>query len=68
MPGAVERRAVGDAGAHDRQAEREVHGRVHAEEFEGDVPLVVIHGNNRVKFAVAGADHQRISRDGTCHI
>ncbi len=33
---------------------------MHAEEFQCDVSLIVIHGNDRVVVAVTGADHERI--------
>ena len=56
LPGDVEGRAVGHAGANDRQAERHVHRAVHGQELDRDVPLIVVHGHHGVELAVAGTD------------
>ena len=41
---------------------RDVHRAVHAQQLQGDVPLVVIHRHHRVEPPVAGVDHQRVGR------
>ena len=48
LPRDVERRAVVDRGAHDRQPERHVHAALEREQLHGRVTLVVIHADDRV--------------------
>ena len=55
--GDVERRAVVGAGAHQRQAQRDVHALFDAEVLHRDQPLVVVHRDHHVELArlAAGA-------------
>ena len=62
LPGDVERRAVGHAGPHDRQPQRDVHRAMHPQELQRDVPLVVVHGDNGVETPVASLHHERVDR------
>ena len=64
LPGAVERRAVGDAGADDRQASVMFTAACMPSSFQRDVALVVIHGDDGVEFAVAGTHHERVGGEG----
>ena len=59
--GDVVGRAVGDAGANDRQTERDVDGGQAGQQFQGDVPLVVIHRNHAVEFAAPGPHEERVA-------
>ena len=51
LPGHVVGGAVRDAGADHRQPQRDVDRLVHPQQFERDVTLVMIHGDNRIEFA-----------------
>ncbi len=64
LPSQIECRAMGDASAHDGQAERNVHGTVHSQKLERDVPLIVIHGDDGIELAIAGAEQERVGRVG----
>ena len=50
----VESRSVSNACAHQRQAERDIHGPVHAQKLDGDVSLVMVQRDDSVKIAAAG--------------
>ena len=63
LPGDVEGGPVGHAGPDDRQAERDVHGAVEADRLDGDVPLVVVHGDHGVELAAEGAGEQGVGGD-----
>ena len=49
--GDVERRAVVGAGAHQRQAQRDVHALLHAEVLHRDQALVVVHRDHHIELA-----------------
>ena len=51
------------AGAHKRQAERDVHPLVKGVELERDEPLVVIHAEHAIEFPFGGAKEQRVRRN-----
>ena len=67
-PGDVKSGSVAGTGSHDGQTERDIDGSVGCDEFERDVPLIVIHGDDGVKLTGKGAAEKRIgrqrSRDG----
>src|SRR5258708_14594239 len=55
FPRDVEGGAVINRGAHNRQAESEVHASVEGKHFEGDVALIVIESHDRIEsFAYSG--------------
>src|SRR6185369_12019571 len=64
LPGEVKSRAMGDAGADDGKAKSNIDRSVHPQQLEGDVPLVMIHGNDSVKVPRRGSDHQRVAGEG----
>src|SRR5262249_657739 len=51
LPGDVAGRAVADAGANDRQAERGIDGRIESEGLHRNVSLVVIHADEAISHA-----------------
>ena len=79
LPRAVERRAVIDRHAQERQPHRDVDARearpflgrlvvLETECFHGDVALVVIHRDDDIKLTAAGAGEERVGGQGTGHV
>ena len=58
FPGDIEGRAVTGAGSNHGQAERDIHGVFEADQFEGDMTLIVIHGCNPIELTVNRAAEQ----------
>src|SRR3954471_2835646 len=64
LAGDVERRAVVDGSAHERQAKCDVHPATEARILEHRQPLVVVHGEHAIRAAQAFRHEQRVRRDG----
>src|SRR4051812_22461398 len=60
LPGDIEGRAMRDAGADDRQAERDVDRSVETDRLERDMALIVVHRDHGVELAGHGAHEQRV--------
>lgn len=68
LPGAIERRTVCHAGTYDGQAQGNVYRAVHSQKLERDMPLIVIHGDDGVEFAIPRPNHQRIGGEGAYRV
>src|SRR5260370_42348612 len=62
LAGDIVSRAVGHAGSHQGQADADVDGAIAAQQFHGDLPLIVIHGHDAGEFPFAGADEESVAR------
>ena len=67
IPCAVECCAVRRAGANDRQSERNIHGGVKADQFHRDVPLIMVHRHDPVKFTAHRPTNERVDRQRADH-
>ena len=61
-PGNVERGAMVDRGADDRQTDRDIHSGVDTKHFDGTVTLVMIHRDDDIEIAPAGPEKQGVRR------
>lgn len=55
-------------GAHDRQAEADVHAHIKPDHLDRDVGLIVIHGDYGVELAAVGTSEDGIGRPGAGEI
>ena len=53
-----------DAVADDRKTERDVDCLVHAQQLEGNMTLVMIHGDDGIKITIGGPYHQGVRWQG----
>ena len=66
--GEIEGSAVVDGSAVDRQSERDVHRGVESDQLHGNVPLIVILGDDEVEGAAVGAVKNGVWRDRAVHV
>src|SRR6516164_8501973 len=64
----VIRRPMSDAGADDRQTQRDVDSRQTGQQLERDVPLVMIHRDDAVELPTLRLHEQRITRQRTGNV
>lgn len=64
----IECGAVVDGGSDEGEAEGDVDGFVEFEEFDGDEPLVVIHSDDEVVFALECVDEDGVAGEGAVDI
>ena len=67
-PGDVEGGAVAGAGTDQRESERHVDGGVEPDQLQGDVALVVVHGEDPVEFTSDSTTQQGVGGEGTAGI
>ena len=60
--------AMGDAGPHDRQARRDIDSPASAEQFHGDMSLIVVHRHDAIEPLPPMRKEDRIRRDGANHV
>ena len=68
LAGDVEGGAVVDGGTDDGEAEGYVYGVGEGYQFDGDVSLVVVHGDDAVEIVVEGAVEQGVAGKGTGYV
>ena len=66
--GYIERGAVVDRGADDRQAKRGVHRLVKTKRLERDMPLVVVHADEQVGRTALGREERGVGRNRSLDI